>query len=83
MDLENAANLEEAHGLEECTADEMAVNGYYVVAGIARHEYKRALQTDMGYVRQLGSPCPPLYSQMGVPSPSFVPTSLRTTRDSY
>ena len=38
--LENAASQEEADKLEEMTADEMAVNGYYVVAGIARHEYK-------------------------------------------
>ena len=32
---------EEADELEEMTADEMAVDGYYVVAGIARHEYKQ------------------------------------------
>ena len=41
FDLENAANPEEADELEEITADEMAVDGYYVVAGIARHEYKQ------------------------------------------
>ena len=41
IDLENAASSEEADELEEMTADEMAVDGYYVVAGIARHEYKR------------------------------------------
>ena len=41
IDLENAANPEEADELEEMTADEMAVDGYYVVAGIARHEYKQ------------------------------------------
>ena len=40
IDLENAANPEEADELEEMTADEMAVGGYYVVAAIARHEYK-------------------------------------------
>ena len=39
--LENAANPEEADELEEMTADEMAVDGYYVVAGIARHAYKQ------------------------------------------
>ena len=39
--LENAANREEADELEEMTADEMAVDGYYVVVGIARHEYKQ------------------------------------------
>ena len=41
IDLKNAANPEEADKLEEMTADEMAVDGYYVVAGIARHEYKQ------------------------------------------
>ena len=39
--LENAANPEEADELEDMTADEMAVDGYYVVASIARHEYKQ------------------------------------------
>ena len=41
IDLENAANPEEAVELEEVTADEMAVDGYYVVAGIARYKYKQ------------------------------------------
>ena len=41
IDLENAANQEEADKIEEMTADEMAVDGYYPVAGIARHEYKQ------------------------------------------
>ena len=41
IDLENAANPEEADILEHMTADEMAVDGYYVVAGIARHEHKQ------------------------------------------
>ena len=41
IDLENAASPEEANELEEMTADAMAVHGYYVVAGIARHEYKQ------------------------------------------
>ena len=41
IDLENAASPEEADELEEMTAYEMAVDGYYVVAGIARHEYKQ------------------------------------------
>ena len=40
IDLENAANPEESDELEAMTADEMAVDGYYVVAGVARHEYK-------------------------------------------
>ena len=41
IDLGNAANPQEADELEEMTAHEMAVHGYYVVAGIARHEYKQ------------------------------------------
>ena len=41
IDLENAAGPEEADELKENTADEMAVVGYYVIAGIARHEYKQ------------------------------------------
>ena len=38
IDLENPATPEEADELEEMTAREMAVDGYYVVAGIARHK---------------------------------------------
>ena len=41
MNLQRAASPEEADELEEMTAEETAVNGYYVVAGIARHEYKQ------------------------------------------
>ena len=41
IDLENAATPEEADELEEMTAEEMAVDAYYVVAGIAHHEYKQ------------------------------------------
>ena len=41
INLENAAHPEVADELKEMTADEMAVDGYYVVAGIARHEYKQ------------------------------------------
>ena len=41
IDLVNAASPEEADELEEMTDNEMAVDGYYVVAGIARHEYKQ------------------------------------------
>ena len=37
----------------------------------------------MGYLRRPGNPCPPLDSQVGVSTPSFAPTSLRTTTDSY
>ena len=39
--MQNAASLEEADELEEMTAKETAVDGYYVVAGVARHEYKQ------------------------------------------
>ena len=35
INLQNAANPEEADKLEEMTAHDMAVDGYYVVAGIA------------------------------------------------
>ena len=38
-DLENAASPEQADELKDMTGDEMAVDGYYVVEGIARHEY--------------------------------------------
>ena len=41
IDLENTASPEKAEELEEMTAGEMAVDGYYVVAGIARHAYKQ------------------------------------------
>ena len=41
INLEKADSLEEADELAEMNADEMAVDGYYVVAGIARHEYKQ------------------------------------------
>ena len=41
IDLENAASPEEAEELEEITADEMAIDDYHVVAGIARHEYNQ------------------------------------------
>ena len=41
IQLENAASPEEAHELKEMIADEMAVDAYYVVAGIARHEYNQ------------------------------------------
>ena len=41
IDLEKAVNPQEADELKEMTADEMAVHGYYVVAGIARQKYKQ------------------------------------------
>ena len=41
IDLEIATNSVEVDELEEMTADQMAVDGYYVVAGIAHHEYKQ------------------------------------------
>ena len=39
--MQNAALLEEADELVEMTAKEMAVDGYYVVAGIAGEECKQ------------------------------------------
>ena len=39
--LEKAANREEADNLKRMTADDMPVDGYNVVPGIARHEYKQ------------------------------------------
>ena len=39
IDTENATNPEEADELEKMFADEVAVDGYCVVAGIARQEY--------------------------------------------
>ena len=41
IDLRNAASPEEADELQEMTADEMAVDGYHLVAGIARHKNKQ------------------------------------------
>ena len=41
VDLQKAASLEEADKLKEMTAEEIAVDGYCVVAGIARQEYKQ------------------------------------------
>ena len=88
INFENAANPEEADELKEITANDVAVKGYYVVPGIARHAYKQGWKfltpgTALGYLRQPGSPCQPLYSRMGVSNPFLVPTSLRTTRGSY
>ena len=69
--LQNAPSPEEAEELDKMTATEMAVDGYYVLAGIARHEYKqgwnvRAFGKAMEVLRRPGSPCQPSYSQMGV-----------------
>ena len=44
IDLENADNPEEADEVEEIIANEMAVDGYYLVAGFERHDYKQALK---------------------------------------
>ena len=40
IDLVNAASSEDTDEIEEMTADVMAVDGYYVVAGIVRYEFK-------------------------------------------
>ena len=41
IDLQNAVSPEEASEPEDMTAEEMAVDGYYVVAGVARYEYEQ------------------------------------------
>ena len=41
IDLEETADPEDAGARREITADETAVDGYYVVAGIAHHEYQQ------------------------------------------
>ena len=41
IDLETAANPVKADEFGEMTADEMAVDGYCVLVGIARHKYKQ------------------------------------------
>ena len=41
IDLENSASPEAADELGGMTADEMAVDGYYMVAGIAHDKYKQ------------------------------------------
>ena len=88
IDLQNAASPEEADELEEMTAEEMAVDGYYVVAGISRHEYKQVwkfltLWEGYGVSEATRDPCLPSFSATEVSNPSFAPTSMRTTRDSY
>ena len=86
IDLENAANHEEADELEEMTADEtIATTCLQVLHATNVNRAGKSLPCgmDMGFLRQPESPCSPLYSQMGVSTPSFVPTSLSTTRDSY
>ena len=65
IDPEKVANHEKAEDLEEMTADEMAVDGYYVVAGIARHEYKQ------------GWKFPTLWDGSGLFEATWEPTSAR------
>ena len=65
----------------------MAVDGYYVVAGIARHEYKQGwkfltLWDGYGLSEATWEPISASYNQMGVSTPSSALTSLRTTRGS-
>ena len=88
INLQNPPKLDEADELKEMTANEMAVDGHYVVAGIARHEYKQCwklltLWAGNGLCETTCEPMLPLYSQTGVSTPSFAPTLLRTTRNSY
>ena len=88
VDPENAASPQGADEMEEMTADEMAVDGYYVVAAIARHEYEQdwkflTLWDGFGLSELTWEPMSAFIQPMGVSIPPFPPTSLRTTRDSY
>ena len=89
IDRVNAAKPEEADDLDEMTADEMedelATTWLQVLHARSINRAGNFLPcgTAMGHLRQPGSPCLPLYSQMGVSTTSFVPTWLRTTRDNY
>ena len=74
--LENAASPEGADEHEEMTADEMAVDGYYVVAGIARHEYKQGwkfltLWDGFGLSQATWEPMPALIQPDGSINPIF------------
>ena len=85
---QNATSPEEADKVEEMSAEEMAVDGYYVFACIARHEYKhgRKLLTLLeGYVVSEAT-CEPMSAFIqpdGGVNPVFVPTWLRTTREGF
>ena len=88
IDLENAASPQEADELGEMTANEMAANGYYVVTGITRHEYKQGwkfvtLWDAYGLSEATWEPMSAFIQPDGSINPSFAPTLLRTTRDSY
>ena len=87
IDPQNPANPEEADELEEMTANEMAVDRYYVVAGIARHEYKQGwkfltLWDRYGLCEGTWEPMSAFIQPDGSIKPTFPPTLLRTTRDS-
>ena len=67
------------------TAHAMAVHGYYAVAGIPRQEYEQGwnvLTLWDGYGLSEAT-WELIYSQMGVSTPCFAPTSWRTTKVSY
>ena len=85
LDLEKAASPEKADKLKELIADEMAVDGYYVVAGIARHEYKQGwkfltLSDGYGLSEATWEPISAPIQPDGSINPTSAPTSLRTTR---
>ena len=76
IDLENAANPEEVNELKEMTADETAVDGYYVVAGIARHGYKQGwkfltLWDGYGLSEAIWEPMSAFIKPDGIISPIF------------
>ena len=86
--LENSASWQEADELEEITADEMAVDGYYVVAGIARDEYKQgwkclSLWDAYRLSEATWEPMSAFIQPDGSIHPIFRSTSWTTTRDSY
>ena len=88
IDLENAANPERADELEKMTADEVAPDGYYVVAGIVRHEYKQGwkfciLWDGYGLSEATSEPMSVFLQPDGSINPIFRSTSLRTTRDNF
>ena len=70
------------------TAEEMAVDGYYVGTGKAEQEWKQGwkfltLSENYGVSEATWEPMSGSSHPTEVSTLSFVPTSLRTTRDSF